>query len=378
MKPRSLGITLLALLFGSAVHANTERLALTPEEIQDLRAHRSKVENKLNEVADSHKLLATRQGEISSQREIIRLNKAADDKAKAHLAKLNAIELDAQGTVSEDKLQAARADYGRTSKALAAASTKLNDLESQLTNLNATAIRQNTEFDQLRRTYEDRVDVVVDRQVEERIRRMQVSKTVETTGVASCEEVKVSECKQLSLKNAELKASEMGSVVVVDSLTEVKNFKLTKEELRSEVRATLSNKEVLKQQMINDSTAFETKIRATVVPAIGTSLRQELKGATKSEVIARVGGPLNYSVAKPISLPSATGGSAGTSTSSMDNERTRLERERLDFERQRLEQDRQQYADQQKKNSQAKADRDQQNRDTSRKPTPTIKHIPTF
>jgi hypothetical protein len=172
----------------------------------------------------------------------------------------------------------------------------------------------------------------------------------------------------------------MGSVVVVDSLTEVKNFKLTKEELRSEVRATLTNKEVLKQQMINDSTAFETRIRATVVPAIGSSLRQELKGATRSEVIARVGGPLNYALAKPIGTSPAvmeTTGGGSAATSSLENERLRLERERLELERARLEQERKQYSEQQESDSKAKSRNAYKAPEPSRS-APTIKHIPTF
>jgi hypothetical protein len=138
------------------------------------------------------------------------------------------------------------------------------------------------------------VDRVVETQLQERLRVLQVKKEVTVTEKVACGDDSIPVCKERSKKAAEQKASETGSVVFVNSLTEVKNFKLSKEDIRSEVQATLSNKVFTNQHMVGE-TEYETTITANVEPAIGDSLREQMAGAVRSQVYDIIGGRIDFS-----------------------------------------------------------------------------------
>ena len=120
------------------------------------------------------------------------------------------------------------------------------------------------------------------------------------TEKVSCGDDSIPACKERSKKASELKASEMGSVVFVNSLTEVKNFKLSKEVLRSEVQATLSNQVFTNQQMVGDA-EYQTTITANVEPVIGDTLRAQMAEVIRAQVYVIVGGKIDFS---PIQNPS--------------------------------------------------------------------------
>ena len=229
----------------------------------------------------------------------------------------------------------------RTYRALADARKNIGKLESDLIDLRSSVVQENADFEQASRSYENRIDVLADRMVDAQVRGMQVRKTTQATGRAACDQLTLSQCRQASQKNAELKATEQGSVVVVDSMTEVKNFKLSKEELRSVVSATLSDVKVLEQRLV-DEQYYQTKISATVVPAISPALRQQMHKGARAELVSRAGGPLDYSMAGSALLsppPSQTPREdAGGDTARQAEQRRRLEEERrrLEYERRQL------------------------------------------
>ncbi|MDP2805127.1 MAG: hypothetical protein Q8O24_04225, partial [Gallionellaceae bacterium] len=72
-------------------------------------------------------------------------------------------------------------------------------------------------------------------------------------------------------------------------------FKLSKEEVRSEVSATLSNKEVISQKMIGEAEGWEASIKAKVDPVIGDALRDQMAEGVRAEIYSAVGGKVDPS-----------------------------------------------------------------------------------
>jgi hypothetical protein len=70
---------------------------------------------------------------------------------------------------------------------------------------------------------------------------------------------------------------------------------LSKEEVRSEVSATLSNKEVLSQKMIGEAEGWEASIKAKVNPVIGDALRDQMAEGARAEIYSTVGGKVDPS-----------------------------------------------------------------------------------
>jgi len=202
--------------------------------------------------------------------------------------------------------------------------------------------------------------VLADRTVDDQIRALQVRKTTQAVGKAACDQLTLSQCRQASQKNAELRASELGSVVVVDSMTEVKNFKLSKEELRSVVSATLSDVQILEQKLV-DEQYYQTKISATVVPAISPTLRQQMHKSARAEVVSKAGGPLDYSMAGT-ALLSPPPSEAPREDTGREAARQEEQRRRLDEERRRLEYERQQLVERQRREEAERIERERRER----------------
>ena len=284
----------------SAVHVFATPLMIAPEQLYDLRGQRTQLDAKVKELNESNKQISVSQADNSSAKETIKLQEAVSKKAKANLEKKQAYDRENPGEITE-QLRVAEENNKQATRALKDTEEKRADTESKFNKLNTSAVRQYAEFKRLQKSYEGDVDRVVDHQLQENIRALQVSKVMEVSAQVSCGDESITACKERSKKSAELKASEQGSVVLVNSLTEVKNFKLTKEELRSEVRATLSDEKILSQNFIGDS-GFETKISVKVERAISESLREQMAGAIRAEIYTMVGGRIDYAQVQNPSL----------------------------------------------------------------------------
>ena len=357
MSLRSLPLILVATCFWGA-EAAAQRPAVTNDEIRDLRAQRGRLEGKLKELSSQNKSILAKQAEINSTKASLSRLQSDNERAGRQLETLQEVERKNPGSIQPEKLRASEEENRRTYHALSDARSRVGKLEAQLIDVRSSVIQENADFEQLRREYESRIDALTDRQVEERIAAFQVKKTTEATGTAACEQLTLTACRQMSQKNAELKASEQGSVVVIDSMTEVKNFKLTKEELRSVVSATLSDVRVIEQKLVNEQ-YYQTRISATVVPAISPTLRQQLQDGARAELLAKAGGPLDYSLAGAalLSPPSDT-----REDSSRDVARQEDQRRRLEDERRRLEQEREQLVLRQRREEAERIERERRER----------------
>jgi|GEM_PF-4881366 len=282
----------VSMLFAGAAHAAS--LAIDPVMLGDLRDQRALLSAKVKELDEVSKQIVVAKADKRSAISSISRLESESNQAKSKLEKLQEFDRDNPGTISQEQLRAAEDQNRKAFSALREARDKKSGSESRINSLNVDASAKYAEFLRLQKSFERDVNRVVDTHLQERLIALQVKKEVTVTEKVACGDDSIPVCKERSKKAAELKASETGSVVFVNSLTEVKNFKLSKEELRSEVQATLSNKVFSNQHMVGE-TEYETTITASVEPAIGDGLRDQMAAAIRSQVYDKVGGRIDFS-----------------------------------------------------------------------------------
>lgn len=287
-------LIILAALTLSSGHAFAGPIVIAPEELRDLKEQRNQLSAQIKRLDNISKQVAAAQAEKSAAKASIRRQEAESNEARIKLEKLQNFDRDNPGEISPKQLNAAVDRNKQAFSALKLAKENLASADSRINTLGSEASTQYAEYLRMQKSFERDVNRVVDVHVDEQIRILQVSKEVEVTERVACGDDSIPVCKERSKKAAELKATERGSVVFINSFTEVKNFKLSKEELRSEVQATLTNKVFSNQHFVGDS-EYETTIRASVVPAISPALREQMAGAIRSEVYGIVGGRIDYS-----------------------------------------------------------------------------------
>jgi hypothetical protein len=291
--PRNL-FMVLAVAMLSSTCALAGSFTIAPEQLGDLRDQRALLAGKVKELDNVSKQIVVAQANKRSAISSIRRLESENEQARAKLEKLQGFDRDNPGTISQEQLRAAEDQNRKAFSNLTDAKEKKSAAETKINALNVDASDKYAEFLRLQKSFERDVDRVVDNQLQERLRALQVKKEVTVTEKVPCGDDSIPVCKERSKKAAELKASETGSVVFVNSLTEVKNFKLSREEIRSEVQASLSNKVFSNQHMVGE-TEYETTITANVEPAIGDSLREQMANSIRSQVYDIVGGRIDFS-----------------------------------------------------------------------------------
>lgn len=123
---------------------------------------------------------------------------------------------------------------------------------------------------------------LTDEEINRQLSGLRKSHDIKISAVETCSlSVTKDDCIDKARVRAEREAAERGSLVIVDAVTEVKNFNLTKDEVRSRVSARISNIQVFKKtfDLTPDKTGWRVEygITATVTPAIHDDMRNQLK-----------------------------------------------------------------------------------------------------
>ncbi|MFT6103314.1 MAG: hypothetical protein ACJA2B_001765 [Candidatus Endobugula sp.] len=155
---------------------------------------------------------------------------------------------------------------------------------------------------------QDSVDRMIDKLANEELNRqfksLRKSQDIEIVIAETCSlSVTKDDCIDKARVLAERDAAERGSLVVIDAVTEVKNFNLTKDEVRSRVSARISNIQVFKKtfDLTEDRTGWRVEygITATVTPAIHDGMRNQLK----LQVTTMFRGKINFRDVQTADLP---------------------------------------------------------------------------
>ena len=120
------------------------------------------------------------------------------------------------------------------------------------------------------------------RQQFERVQEVQVHGEVGCAGDSS-----IRECQRHALERALGLAAEQGSVVSVTTLSEVKNLQLTRDEIRTQVKALLLSHEILDEGVVGRGSGYYYQVRARVRSQISDQLIQQLMGADPSLGLSR-------------------------------------------------------------------------------------------
>jgi len=282
------------MIFLSSGFTFAEQFKIDQELLGDLRSQRYLLDRSVKDVDNVSKQIAVAKADKRSAESSIRRLGAESEKNKNKLEKLQEFDRDNPGTITREKMRAAEEQNRESYSKLQKARQRKSNAEIKLNELEVEASVKNAEFLRLKKSFERDVGRVVDTQLQIRLRELRQKKKVTVTEKVACGDDSIPVCKERSKKAAELKASERGSVVFVNSLTEVKNFKLSKDELRSEVQAILSNKIFSNQHLVGE-TEYETTITANVEPAIGRKLREQMEGSIQAQVYNVVGGSRDLS-----------------------------------------------------------------------------------
>ncbi len=113
--------------------------------------------------------------------------------------------------------------------------------------------------------------------------KVEKEKIVEGYGEAGCNEQRpIVECKEIAKLAALKDASEKGSIIVLDSETQViygkGEWKLTKDEISTQLRAVVIGHEVLDDNVMGKGSAYYYKIRATIKGQVPPKLQRQLLG----------------------------------------------------------------------------------------------------
>jgi hypothetical protein len=120
------------------------------------------------------------------------------------------------------------------------------------------------------------------RQQFERVQKVEVHGEVGCAGDSS-----IRECQRHALERALGLAAEQGSVVSVTTLSEVKNLQLTRDEIRTQVKALLLSHEILDEGVVGRGSGYYYKVRAQVRSQISDKLVEQLIGADPSLGLSR-------------------------------------------------------------------------------------------
>lgn len=146
--------------------------------------------------------------------------------------------------------------------------------------------QQKHELEGAQKQYNAQFEKVVDKLFAERVTEYSRPRTVEATGTASCGDQSVKACKAAAEKEAERVASEQGTAIMIESVTELNNNRLTQDFVRSEMKSTITNRQV-KTKLIGDEIAQAT-MSATVTPVLSSGFRKQLRESLSLEVQGQV------------------------------------------------------------------------------------------
>ena len=238
--------------------------------------------SQLSDFNKSKNELASIKADIdSSDARLKSLEKERND-ASSSLEDIQKLDRENPGLGLADKVQIARERNTKAYTNYNNEANKLNGLNSDYISKENTLKKQANSLNAVANRIKISRDEVVSSEAEKRIATFKKSTSVEGYAEVGCGEESPRKCQQRARRAAERDASEKGSVVIIQSATKIENFQLTDDLVKTEVKAQLSDVEILKKGWLGDTT-YQYHIKATVTPIIGASLRRQLEESIAHE-----------------------------------------------------------------------------------------------
>jgi hypothetical protein len=242
----------------------------------------------------SRNALETHQIELkSSQSKLQSLKKERDnertrlDDLREAEEKMPSIDFTDQINRQSDTVSKAGKKYQAQLEHVKATEEKVNDDKTRY----AIAVEQEKN---IKKSIDSIHEQLASAELQKRLQGINQSKQISVETRETCSvEITPRTCRDQAKTKAERLAAEKGSVVMVESVTEIKNFNMTKDEIKSRVKVRLSNIQVTHDSY--DLTADKTgwtvdyAITATVTPVITEEMRKDMK----AQIIAEISGGWN-------------------------------------------------------------------------------------
>ena len=294
-------LVVLSLCFNQLAYA----VMLSEEEIQSITDLQDQYVEKKEQHEHQQLNLTKLNGELKSDKTLLQQLEAQQKNAKESYHSLQKLDIEHPEYALAEQLSMKSAAHKEASTKTQEKKADITRKENQLLIAQNDLQRSKAELDANKIKYETYVRALATRYIMQKLHAMQQSVIVKTTATAVCgDDVTPRDCRQQALAKAERKALEQGSVIVVESITEVKNFQLSYDEVHSEFKAQLSNRRLLTDTAgVGQHTIG---INAEVTPMMTEALKESIHESAILEFQYQ----LRQAAKQIVYMPELTSGSA--------------------------------------------------------------------
>ena len=276
-------ILVLCFIGSLNAQASDEELRLLQAKMQELKAVNLEIDKANMGYSTAQIELNTAQSKLGRLKSRVEVERETLDELRDTEAKFPDIDL-------SDKINAQRSAWRTANKAYLSEQEYVRVLSDKAAQDKKTYDIAVSKREGLQRTIDRMSNDLAEKQLNTELANIRKPQNIRVSAVETCSlSMTKDACMDKARIKAERDAAERGSLVVVDTVTEVKNFNLTKDEARSRVSARISDIRIIKQtyDLTPDKTGWrvEYEISALVTPAITDQMRNELK----QNIIASLG-----------------------------------------------------------------------------------------
>lgn len=276
-------IVAMCFLGGVNAFADDEELKLLQTKLQELKDLNAELDKANMGYSTAQIELNTAQTKLGTLKSRVEVERETLDELRNTEAKFPDIDF-------SDKINAQRTQWRTANKAYLSEQEYVRVLSDKAAQDKKTYDLAVNKRKGLQRTIDRMSDDLAEKQLNAELAQIRKPQNIRVSAVETCSlSMTKDACMDKARVKAERDAAEQGSLVVVDTVTEVKNFNLTKDEARSRVSARISDIRIIKQSydLTPDKTGWrvEYEISALVTPAITEQMRNELK----QQVISSLG-----------------------------------------------------------------------------------------
>ncbi|MDB4838010.1 hypothetical protein OAH87_06035 [Marinomonas sp.] len=203
---------------------------------------------------------------------------------------LSTFDLENPGAVSFEKLSSKRELMRQAFENFKSSRDQVAYKESALAesgrSLSATQNQFQSAINSLKISGSEEIEI----QLQERKKLFEVPQTVTVSIDYFCtEDETFKRCRQSAQERAELSAIEQGAVVLVSSITRMKDLKIESESVKSEVNGRITNKQSVKSQAIMGSEfgGIHYEMIATVQPNLSDAMLTQIKNSIALDVFGK-------------------------------------------------------------------------------------------
>ena len=257
-------------------------VVLNEVEIAELEQLHSVYAKKKTLIDDKHMELARLKVTLESADGQLARYKQDRDVAKSNLEFWQKVTIEQPGEDIDQKLNEKLQIYRKVNAGLKQKKKEFSGYEQQVSATETDIKILSSELRAAQDRYDSRLLRFLDAHVQRRLKDFQTSSVIEVEAQEFCgEDITPRACENHTMMKAERKAKDSGSVVLMESVTEVKNFQLINDEVRKEVKAQLSNRKIIENK--RGVGKHYVKIAVTVSPALTPALKESLSDRAAQE-----------------------------------------------------------------------------------------------